>query len=231
MNRLSIYFLILFVTGIPLNSIGADRLFITGVDTTSESSNYAFMGALLPLPDNSLAHGFVIHLWTDYLEYSYDSWPSRISAKANSISVALAYHDSGDGYWWNAKAGASHANTRLTPDDPGNNSRGAVNDLKLGLAGEYNINPDYKINGILDYGVDRESYWSRLRILGRLHENMFTGPEVIYMGDPSYDIQQFGWAIEGIPVFEQSSIGIKGGIRKDDGSTSRYIGIDLVVFF
>jgi hypothetical protein len=230
MNKFCTNILLISLLSMPTIS-NADKLLITGVDTTSSSSSYLFVGALIPLPDNSLAHGLVMHLWTDYLEYSYDSGATKIKAKANSVSVAVAYHDSGSKYWWNAKIGASRGKTRLTPDDLGNKSRGNVTDIKLGLSGERRLSSSLKINGIADYGIDRESYWTRVRLLGKINDQMYHGPEVIYQGDPSYDIQQFGWAVEGIAVQEHTSLGIKAGVRKDGNDSSSYAGVDMVVFY
>lgn len=209
----------------------AEGLFLTGIESTSGSSGYLYAGALLPLPDNSLAHGFVAHLWTDFLTYSYYAGATEIDAKVNSVSAAIAYHDSASNYWWNAKIGAARGNTRLTPDDPNNQGRGKQSDLKLGLSGEYNLSSELKINGIIDYGTDRKAYWTRFRFLGKISGQKYHGPEIIFQGDPTYDIQQFGWAITGIAIQNHSSLGAKAGFRKDGDETSRYIGVDLVVFY
>ena len=231
MNKFSTIVLLVSLSGMPISSIAAEKLLITGVDTTSTASSYLFVGALIPLPDNSLAHGFVMHLWTDFLKYSYDSGATRINAKANSVAASIAYHGSGSGYWWNVKVGAARGNTRLTPDDLGNNSRGTLTDLKLGVSWERQLSSVLKINGIIDYGTDREAYWARFRLLGKIGEQKYHGPEVIFQGDPTYEIQQFGWAITGIAIQSHSSLVVKAGIRKDGDNTSGYAGVDLVVFY
>ena len=230
MNRITIL-IALLLSLVITNSAYSDGLLITGADMTSESTNYLFIGGLIPLPGSSLAHGFVLHLWADHIEYSYESGPDNIDAKGKSVSTAVAYHDSGSGYWWNAKIGGVLSNTRLKPDDPENDARGNSSDLKLGLSGEYHLTSLFKVNGIADYGVDRKSYWVRGRLLRKVSDHIYTGPEIINQGDPSYEIKQFGWAVEGIPVKKNTSLGIKAG-RSDDGSSdSLYVGIDMVVFF
>ena len=225
-----------FCTAILLSSMlalpsttAADGLLLTGIESTSSSSSYLFVGALIPLPDNSLAHGLVMHLWTDFLTYSYDAGATEINAKVNSVSAAIAYHDSASNYWWNAKIGTARGNTRLTPDDPGNKSRGIQTDIKLGLSGERQLSSSLKINGILDYGTDNKAYWTRFRLLGKFSGQKYHGPEIIFQGDSTYEIQQFGWAITGIAIQNNSSLGVKAGVRKSGDSTSRYLGVEVVV--
>jgi len=44
-----------------------DNLFLTGAEVTDASASYLYLGTSLPLPDSSLAKGYVFHLWADYL--------------------------------------------------------------------------------------------------------------------------------------------------------------------
>jgi len=229
MNKFSAITLLICLLSMPFPGNTVEKLLLTGAEITSDSSNYFFVGAAIPLPDNTLAHGYVLHLWADFQEYAYVSGATDTNAKVNSISAAIAYHDSGNNYWWNTKVGAVRSDTKLSPDDPGNKSRGSQTDLKLQIGGERHLSATIKINGIIDYITDRHSYWARLRFLTLIDNNLYHGPEIITQGDPSYDAQQLGWVISGIAIQDDSTLGIKAGVRKGDDSTSGYFGVELVV--
>jgi len=229
MNRINIIALLFLLSGMPVSSYAAEKLLLTGAEVTTDTASYFFVGAAIPLPDQTLAHGFVAHLWADFQKYSYDVGVLETRAKVKSVSAAIGYHDAGEGYWWNAKIGAIHSNTQFSPDDPTNKANGSLTDMKLQLGGERHISSVNKINGILDYITDREAYWARFRFLSLLDNNIYHGPEVITQGDPSYDAQQLGWVVTGIAMQGGSTYGVKAGIRKGDNETSGYFGVELVV--
>ena len=231
MNKFSAIVLLISLSGLSFSGRAAEKILLTGVETISDSSSYVYVGTVIPLPDNTLAHGLAIHLWADFLKYAYDSGATEINAKANSVSAAIAYHDSGSNYWWNAKIGMTQNDTRLTPDDLSNQSRGKQSALKLQLGGEHRFSSTIKVTGIADYVPDREAYWTRLRLLGKIDGQKYHGPEIIFQGDPSYDAQQLGWVITGIAIQEHSLLGAKAGVRKGGDSTSGYIGVELLTFY
>jgi hypothetical protein len=227
-NRFSAIVVLICLSGLSTHSNAAEKLLLTGVETTSDSSRYFYLGALIPL-DKTLSRGFALHLWTDFQEYFYDAGAAEIDVNANSVSAAIAYHDSGSNYWWNTKVGIIRSDTRLTPVDPGNPSIGKLTDLQLQFGGERHLSSTVKINGIVDYITDRDAYWSRLRLLWQISEQRYHGPEIIIQGDPNYDVQQIGWVITGIKIQGHSTLSAKLGFRKSDGTTSGYVGVELVV--
>lgn len=235
MNKFSAIFLLIYLSTMSLAGNAVEKLLLTGAEITSDSSSYVFVGTAIPLPESTLAHGFVLHLWADFQKYSYDTLlptniiETEINVKANSFYAAIAYHDSGSNYWWNTKVGAIRGDAKLTPDDPNNKSKGNQTDLKLQIGGERHLTSTTKINGIIDYITDRDAYWARLRFLNLIDNNVYHGPEIITQGDPSYDAQQLGWVISGIAIQDHSTLGIKAGVRKGDASTSGYFGVELVV--
>lgn len=218
---------------ILLSGIGhaSEKLFLTGAEVTSVSSSYLYAGTSIPLPESTMAKGYVLHLWVDYLTYSYESNPADIDATAHSVSASLGYHDSGTGYWWNTRAGVVYTDTRLSPDDPANDSAGTDTGLKLQLEGERQMTADSRINGNLEFISSRTAYWGRVRYLMRNSDETYDGPEFTYQGDPNYSALQLGWVLTGIPFNNDWNLGVKTGFRLDGGSVSVYAGVELGVLY
>jgi len=66
-----------------IGSANDNLLFLTGAEVTDASASYLYLGTSLPLPDSSLAKGYVFHLWADYLTYSYEAGLTDIDAEVN----------------------------------------------------------------------------------------------------------------------------------------------------
>lgn len=208
-----------------------DNLFLTGAEVTDASASYLYLGTSLPLPDSSLAKGYVFHLWADYLTYAYEAGLTDIDAEVNSISASLGYHDSGAGFWWNARAGLIQSNTRLSPNDPSNESSGSQTGIKLQLEGERQLSADDKINGNLSFVSRRAAYWSRVRYLMRNDDDTYHGPELIIQGDENYEAQQLGWVLTQVPLGGGWDFGVKGGARLENSDVAVYAGVELGVLY
>lgn len=230
-RRLSRLILAATIALVPCIGNASDKLFLTGAEVTSESSSYLYLGTSIPLPASTLAKGYALHLWASYLTYSYESVPADIDAKVSSVSATIGYHDSGVGYWWNARAGVVRTDTRLTPDDPGNDSVGLETGLKLQLEGERQLTDNSRINGNLDLVSNRKAYWSRVRYLMKNNNETYHGPELIYQGDPNYEAVQLGWVMTEIPLNKDWGLGLKAGFRLDDGEVSQYAGVELSLLY
>ncbi|MCK5395015.1 MAG: cellulose biosynthesis protein BcsS [Gammaproteobacteria bacterium] len=218
------------LVSLPGITNASDKLFLTGAEVTNSSSSYLYLGTAIPLPDSTLAKGYVFHLWADYSTYAYDASSTDIDATVYSLSASIGYHDSGTGYWWNTQAGLIQSDTSLSPDDPGNDSNGMETGIKLQLEGERQLTEDSKINGNLALVSRRGAYWARVRYLMRNDDETYHGPELILQGDTNYEAQQVGWVLTQIPL-SSWSLGIKAGFRLDDGDVSEYAGVELGVLY
>jgi hypothetical protein len=231
MNKLPGILLAATIALIPGVCNAGDKLFLTGAEVTDDSASYFYLGTSLPLPDSSLAKGYVFHLWADYLTYSYEAGITDVDAEVNSISASIGYHDSGASYWWNTRAGLIQSNTRLSPDDPDNDSSGRQTGVKLQIEGERQLTPDSKINGNLAFVSRRAAYWSRLRYLMRNNDDTYHGPEFIVQGDENYEALQLGWVLTEIPLGGGWDIGAKGGMRLENSDIAAYVGVELGVLY
>ena len=209
----------------------ADNMFLTGAEVTSASSAYLYVGTSLPLPASTLAKGYVFHIWADYLIYDYKAGSVTIDAEVHSLSGSIGYHDSGVDYWWNARAGIIQSDTSLSPDDSGNESSGLETGIKLQLEGEKQLTADSKINANIAFVSKRSAYWARVRYLMRNDDETYHGPEIIFQGDANYEAQQLGWVLTQMRLNNDWDVGVKAGLRLDDGEVSEYVGIELGVLY
>lgn len=214
---------------LPNISHAAEKLFLAGVEVTTASSAYLYMGTSIPLPESTLAEGYVLHLWADYQTYSYDAAAMEIDVIVDSLSAAIAYHDSGYNYWWNMRLGVVRSDTNLSPSDLGNASAGFESNLKIQLEGEKRLSTNFKIVGNTEYIFEREAYWLRARFLMRRDDNSYHGPELVYQGDPVYSAGQLGWIFAENLFNNDWSWTAKAGFRLDKNETSAYAGVELAV--
>lgn len=221
--------LLLLSALLPLSGMtqAAEKLFLAGAEVTNDSSHYLYLGTAIPLPGSNLGKGFVLHLWADYQTYAYDAAAIEIDVKIKSVSGAIGYHDSGEDNWWDIRLGVIQSNTRLSPDDPGNDSAGSDTNLKFQLEGERRTSEKFKMVGNLEYVFGRSSYWTRGRFMSKNDNNSYHGPELIYQGDPNYSAWQLGWVLNEMTFGESWSWGVKAGVRLDENDTSAYAGIEL----
>jgi hypothetical protein len=212
-----------------------DSLFLSGAEggNGNESLNYyAFAAVIAPLPKNDLGNGFVQKYWVDFLGYDYISENKVINATAIGLEGALGYQISGSSGWASVYAGTRYSNTRLSPDNPESKVRGNQLRAKFQIEGERNFATDIKFNAIASYIIKSDSYFTRVRGLYRLYNEVYTGPECIVQGDPDYRMWQYGWVFTSFEPWTKWTIGLKAGIKHiEKAQTSGYLGLELTNVF
>src|SRR4051812_7361426 len=175
--------------------LGEDRLALGGAEYSGAGS-YAYAGIIMPLSEHPSGSRFVQKYWLDWLTYSYDKNGQPIDAQAAGLEAALGYQVSGSQGWAGLYIGGLVRNTELSPDDVDNGARGTKLRLKLQADGE--LTPQHwRLAGIAAYIAGQNAFWLRARALHDLRGHLWTGPELIYQGDPTYRRTQLGWVIEG----------------------------------
>jgi Cellulose biosynthesis protein BcsS len=211
-------------------AIAEDRLALGGFEYSGAGS-YAYAGVIMPITKQPSDSRFVQKYWLDWLTYSYDKNGQSIDAKAAGLEAALGYQISGHQGWGGLYIGGLVRNTELSPDDMGNGARGTKLRLKLQADGE--LTPEHwRLAGIASYIVGQNAFWLRARVLHDLRGHLWTGPELIYQGDPTYRRTQVGWVIEGFKIAGGVTLGIKAGASKNAGeSTEAYMGLEIARWF
>lgn len=234
-SRIQMMFKPLFIGLLGLAAwpaLAQERIALAGVEA-SRDNQYAYLGAVLPLPGQQLGRGFVQRYWLDYIAYRYEKTPQQgIDAKVAGVEAALGYQQSGVASWWGGYLGARYADTRLSPGDPYNDSEGRRLRAKLQLEGETEVGAGWRINGIVSHLVGDGNYWLRLRAQTTLGNQWHLGPEWVAQGDPNYRAYKMGAFLGNIRLGAGSALTLKAGVSKSDNdSASPYAGAEFYIPF
>lgn len=229
------FFLINFMLTPSLAQAG-DLLFLSGAEGGAGGSKaynyYTFAAVIAPLFSNSLGNGLVQKYWIDVLGYDYPSNNQTIDVAAIGLEGSLGYQVSGQNGWAAAYAGVRHSNSWLSPDDPSSSVSGSLVRAKFQVEGEIQLASDWKVNANGSYILASDSYWTRGRGLHRLFKEVYTGPEIIMQGDPSYRAWQLGWVLTGFEPVPKGGLGVKAGVRKTEkAETGGYLGVEFSKLF
>lgn len=181
---------------------------------------YAYVGILAPWADSGAR--WATRYWIDAQRYEYDSNGRTVVGKAVGFSPAVVRSfPFADGYVA-LSAGLRFADTRLTPDDPGNKQRGFKTSVPLQIDGQLRAGRT-TVSGIASAEPDVGSYWTRARVIGDgLLGPLALGVEVIAKGSDEYSARQAGL------VVGAERVTVKLGASRQDGrSTGAYLGVEV----
>lgn len=211
----------------------ADSMFIAAGQVGGHHSHYATTGVMTALPGSKLGNGWVARVFAEEIGYRYKSGAREIDGRATGGSVSFGHQFSHSEGWFGTYAGVAYHHTHLSPDDLTSKARGGKTAAHLQVEGEQHLSRDFKLNAnaVVDVSSNT-SYWTRLRALYRISDTIFAGPEGVYQGDKDYKSWQGGLAVVGVPVTDQSSVGMDAGVRKtQDVPASGYVGLEFGMDF
>ncbi|MCX7183802.1 MAG: cellulose biosynthesis protein BcsS [Nitrosospira sp.] len=209
---------------------GPRVLAMTGGETNTGTTYSAlYAGMIMPIHNRlgGLGNGMVQRLWVDRLTYAYDNGGQQTQAEQRGIEGSLGYQKSGPWGSWATFAGVVYRDTQFTPDALSNPARGGFVRGRFQIEGERILNKDWRVNINANYVTGQNSYWARGRLLYNLNERMLTGPEAIVLGDPNFQIKQYGWAMTGLRVLLGTDVTMRGGAREAVDGTTMYLGLEL----
>ena len=212
--------------------LAQERIALAGFET-SRANQYAYLGMVLPFPGQKLGQGLVQRYWLDYVAYRYEKNATQlVDAKVAGAEAALGYQNGNADGWWGAYLGACLADTRLSPDDPGNEDRGTHWRAKLQIEGETRITPVWRLNAIASHLLGDDNYWVRLRAQTMLANQWFIGPELIAQGAPNYRAYKVGAFVGNIKVGSDNALTLKVGLNKPHAdSAAMYAGAEFYIPF
>ena len=219
----------LFVVEPVLAKTQRDSLFITGAEVAS-GNDYVFAGWVLPIGKNRFGEGLVQRYWLDRSSYQYDSGAQQIDATAYAAEASVGKQWLFKDGWGGAYLGLRYIDTRLSPDDLENASRGEHLRGKVQFELENAVGRDFRFNGIASYVAGAQSYWFRGRLLWGKSPQAW-GVEAMAHGDPEYRARQFGVVYTGLEPSPGLTMGLKAGVRHSDGETNPYAGMELTYPF
>ncbi len=204
-------------------AVAADALVLAGAEV-ARNAGYAYLGYLAPLPGSAFGRGWVHREWLDALQYSYDN-SGQITARSPGISAAVGYQGHDASAAWAGYLGLRLADTRLSPDDPGNVNRGFHARAQAQL--EYRVPhavAGAEFDGLAQWEFGSRSWYARMRLNGWKF-----GPELVLKGSPDYDAVQIGATTRIYDNRDGGALTLKGGLtRQSGGSTGPYLGLEWV---
>jgi hypothetical protein len=206
---------------------GAEGLFLAGA-SKGATSDYAFAGAILPLPGQRLGQGYALRLWSDYLDYTYAGGPGTITASGWGGALAGVYQFSGDWGWSSLSAGVAFRHTVLSINDPGNSERGSKAHFNLQADGGYNLDPHWRLRGLGSYTPDNRAYLLQAGIDRTIWGEVRLGLSVMLQGDRNYS-QVSGGVTAYIPLSPGIELAPSIGASQGGGKTAPYGSLTLVM--
>lgn len=218
-------FLLIAILCSSMSAVRAsDSIALTGFES-AKNNGYYYLGFLNAFDGSRLGNGYVQRFWVDYLTYQYSNGSADINAKAPGLAYSLGYQKTTDQYNWGAYLGIQGRRTNLTPDDPGNDSRGNRGAAVVAIEGRYKPTDFIAAELMANYAANT-GYWSRARI--PIGTQVKTGPEYSIQGNPSYQNQKIGWFVSDIDLGSGFKTGGKVGYSKNNGlGGSIYFGLEL----
>ncbi len=209
-----------------------ESVVLTGLEA-SRDQQYAYLGAVLPVPGSRLGLGWVQRYWLDYNAYRYEKLPLQyIDTQVTAVEAALGYQQSSASSWWGAYLGARYADTRFEPNDPDNDDGGKQWRAKLQLEGETELGAGWRVNGIASHLLGDANYWARLRLQTTLANQLQIGPEVIVQGDSYYSAYRLGAFLGNIKLGATSALTLKAGVSQSEADpASLYLGAECYIPF
>lgn len=215
------------VCGLP-GAGAAQSLVLAGAEASGRGS-YAYLGHLAALGEGPLGAGWAIRHWVDRVTYDYRSGARDIDAEAFGYAPALGYLSAGETLSHGLYGGVRVAHTKLSPDDPGNGSRGWRVRPFVQADGVWRMRPGLEQHFVASYELDSGEYYLRDRLAVRIGEGLAVGPELVFKGGRNYDGWQLGVVLSKARVAADVGLNLKLGAAGQRGeSTAAYVGLELV---
>lgn len=214
-----------------------DFMVLTGVDATTRSNVYGYVGLVAAIPAFGNAgsldqDGLLVRLWGfgQYFDYSRNT--------ISDVDVTGGGAEAGLGYqivrpWFRIAGYVSYAfrSFHLDPDDPGSNLR-RKHGVRLQLEAQADFNSHVGVEGAIAYAANFNDYWGRARPYYRLDGQLRLGPEFTAFGGSEYDRQRYGAFLSGLKLGAAELSFAAGGDRDSrKNEWSAYFNVGAVFRF
>lgn len=198
----------------------------SGADTT----RVAYLGRIAPLPGRSLSDGWSYSVFVDYVSYKYNSGAQGIQGTAKGIKFSVGHDFRRDYGSLGLSLGAAASRTMLSPDDPGNSSRGS----SVHPVGEFlwqsKADATWRSSAYAQYVFGARRNFANAFVGRRLSNGIDIGPQVSTSGDPSYRIYGLALALNGWKI-GPLDMGVYAGTQHSEGGdTHPEIGFSFSMY-
>jgi hypothetical protein len=149
-------------------------------------------GGVLWSPGGLEREGFTLKLLTGGGDYRYQSRGTEIRGESGLVSVMPGWRIKSGRLEITAVAGADLQVHRLTPDDPGNRTRGTHAGVRAGFDLWYQPSDEMMVAAGVSASTIGPNYWSRLATGWRIFDRIWVGPEAVALGGSNYQQLRLG---------------------------------------
>lgn len=210
-------------------SAHAESVWIGGA-SFAESTSVGFAGAVFPLPGKRLSDGWSQSLFLDFVRYEYDLGSNRIVGKAKGAKYAIGREWSLPRGYFGTSFGLSISHTALSPDDPGNRSRGSRTRGVAEMQWRSRDEGEWSTRAYGQYVVAARRSLFNGFIGKRLDNGLAIGPQVSTNGDPSYRVHGLALAVSGWKLGGADVGAHVGAQHSEGGDTGPELGLTVVLY-
>jgi len=200
-----------------------------------EDAYFLYGGAVHALNGDLASEGYLLRGFVGFGEYDYRNSGiagGKVDGDIVSLDASVGYQIFVDNMRLTGYVGVAFENNDLSPNDPGNSTRGDEVGVKLqGEIASVGLAP-WHWSALASYGSANDSYWARVRV-GYEVTQFIIGPEGLLMGNDEYDGQRIGGFIT-LPQLGAVSVSLSGGYADVDGTqgdSSAYGSVDFSTAF
>lgn len=190
----------------------------------------AYLGRIAPLPGQRFSDGWSYSIFADYVGYQYDSGSQVIQGSAKGAKFSIGHEFRRDNGSLGLSLGMAASRTTLSPDDPGNSSRGS----SVHPVGEFlwqsKADASWRSSAYAQYVFGARRNFVNAFFGRRLANGIAIGPQVFTGGDPSYRIYGLALALNGWKI-GPVDMGVYAGIQHaESGDSHPEIGFSFTVY-
>lgn len=201
-----------------------------GGGSSADSTRVAYLGRIAPLPGKSLSDGMSYSVFVNYVSYNYNSGAQAIQGTAKGVKFSIGQEFRRDAGSLSLSLGAAQSNTTLTPDDPGNSSRGSSVHPVGEFVWQSNSDAAWRSAAYAQYVFGARSNIANAFLGRRLANGIAIGPQISSNGDPNYRIYGLALALKGWKIGSLDMGAYIGSQHSEGGDTHPEIGFSFTTY-
>lgn len=210
--------------------VHADSVWISGASLADDTA-VGYAGVTLPLHgDRRLADGWQHSVVVDFVRFDYDQAGVTINGRASGLKYTLGHEFALSTGFLRLGLGARVTNTRLSPEDPGNRSRGTQTRGLAELQWRTVDGAQWPSRAFAEYVVGARRSNVSAFIGRRLANGLAIGPQFTSSGDPSYRVHGVAISLGGWKIGAAEASVHLGAQHREGGDTGPEVGFDLTFY-
>lgn len=184
----------------PMAALVSTTVF-TGI-TAKEDVWYAYLGGVHALNGDINQEGWLVRalIGGGEADYSAGGAIGNVDADLFDADLMVGYQIFEGRNRYTGYVGVHYHDTDLSPNDPGNSTRGDEFGAKIQLEANSWIGDFWNLGAIGSYSTANDAYWARARLGYDWGGGWLIGPEGVVGGDDEYDEQRIGVFVGGIQL-------------------------------